>query len=79
MKPVEFLKVALGYSAHEVLSFLCNPEFEKAAKTHDWRNHIPSEIRKLWKNLGEEARMIVYIVAQEQADNKSGSNTCQNQ
>jgi len=68
MKPIEALKLKRGYSAHEVLIFLCNPEFAKADRIHNWRNYVPDEIIMLWDNLGEEARMVAYVIASEQAD-----------
>lgn len=27
---------------------LNDPEFSKAQKVHDWRNHVPGDIRTVW-------------------------------
>jgi hypothetical protein len=25
-----------------------NPEWEKATKVHDWRNHVPENVQSMW-------------------------------
>jgi hypothetical protein len=34
-----------------------NPEWEKATKVHDWRNHVPENIQAMWGTFTIEQRM----------------------
>lgn len=45
-----------------------NPQWDKAGKVHDWRNHVPDEIMALWPNLTTEARCVAVHMAQQLAD-----------
>lgn len=47
---------------------LNNPEFEKAGKVHDWRNHIPMEFIEIWNDLTEREKKIIIILCQNEAD-----------
>ena len=47
-----------------------NPQFDKAHRCHDWRNYIPDEVRTAWNEMSVEARVMVYILAQQQAENE---------
>lgn len=44
-----------------------NPDFDKARKCHDWRNHIPDNVRELWSEMSVEARVVAYLMAERQA------------
>jgi hypothetical protein len=44
-----------------------NPEFDKARRYYDWRNYVPDEIVKTWKDLTVESRVMVYLTAEKQA------------
>jgi len=45
-----------------------NPCFDKAHKCHDWRNHIPDEIRSVWKEMTVESRVVTYLMAVKKAN-----------
>lgn len=34
-----------------------NPEWDKARKTHDWRNHVPENVQAMWSTFTMEQRM----------------------
>ncbi len=44
-----------------------DPQFDKARKKYDWRNHLPDEIRGLWRELSVEARVIAFFMAERRA------------
>ena len=51
----------------------CNvnlPEFEKADRVHDWRNHVPGEIKQVWETLTEREKTLVAFVAIESAESE---------
>jgi hypothetical protein len=70
MKVTEKLKVLCGFTPHQIVPFINNPEWESTKKTHDWRNHISAVIRDIWDTLSEEARLVAYFTAKCQADNE---------
>jgi len=43
------------------------PEWEKATKVHDWRNHVPEHIREMWFTFTQEQRYALYAWADELA------------
>jgi hypothetical protein len=45
-----------------------NPEFEKANRVHDWRNHILQEFQDNWKHLSLNEKKLLVIMAQHHAD-----------
>ena len=47
-----------------------NPDWDSRGKVHDWRNHVPPEIRDVWHMLGHEARLIAYAMAEDVAGNE---------
>jgi hypothetical protein len=44
-----------------------NPDFKHKSRVHDWRNYIPYEFQKIWKELPLLSRVILVIMAEEQA------------
>lgn len=38
------------------------------SKVHNWRNHVPESIREVWDALAPQARAVVILMAQEQAN-----------
>jgi hypothetical protein len=44
-----------------------DPRWEAAGRVHDWRNHVPEEVRAMWPTLGREGRLGVYYMAQAAA------------
>lgn len=34
-----------------------NPEWDKAGRVHDWRNHVPEHIRLIWGTLSDELKL----------------------
>lgn len=46
-----------------------NPGFEKPLnKCHDWRRYVPDPVRKVWQTLTRETRLMVYAMAERQAN-----------
>ncbi len=52
----------------EAWSAIGNPEWEKAEKCHDWRNHVPSCIREAWEDMNTMGRLAVVLLASELAN-----------
>lgn len=49
---------------------LSEPKWELRGNVHDFRNHVPSRIREVWGSLGDEARAVAVLIAQQAADNE---------
>jgi len=47
---------------------VANPEWEKAGKTHDWRNHVGWRTQEIWPYLTTEQRLAIAMDAQDAAD-----------
>jgi hypothetical protein len=45
-----------------------NPEFEKAGKVMDWRNHVPAELKEHWDELSGDAKAVAFSMAQSLAE-----------
>lgn len=52
------------------LTFADNPEWENARRTHDWRNHVPYQIKEIWSSLSKETKIIVHLITSIQANNE---------
>lgn len=57
-------------SNNREIGVMDNPQFDKSRKCHDWRNYVPVNLRKAWKDLTYEARIACFIVAKKQADSE---------
>ena len=55
------------YESRDVLSTV-SADFDNRNRTHDWRNHIPHDMRAIWSSLCDEARIVAYWIAKEAAD-----------
>lgn len=53
---------------HKDIGYTEKPQFDKARKCHDWRNYIPDEVREAWPQMTVESRVMVYILAEKQAN-----------
>lgn len=53
---------------HREIGNTDDPQFNKARKCHDWRNHVPDDIVALWKEMSVEARVMVFLMAERQAN-----------
>jgi hypothetical protein len=49
------------------ISSWCDPRWDEVSKVHDWRNHVPSSVYQVWDMLPAEARLVAFVMAQEQA------------
>lgn len=49
---------------------LDDPQWDKMRRVHEWRRYIPQVLRENWKALTAEARIAVYLMAEEQANNE---------
>ena len=47
---------------------IAQPKFELAISVHDWRNHVPDEVKEAWSRLSQEAKEVAYIAANTEAD-----------
>lgn len=46
---------------------LSDPEWEKAGRVHDWRNHVPEAIRAVWEAFTPTQRLLLRDWAEELA------------
>lgn len=53
-----------------IIESLYNEDFSKTDRVHDYRNYVPSEFIKAWKELSNEVRIAVYLMAYQQALNE---------
>jgi len=44
------------------------PEWGKAGKIHDWRNHVPDHIRAIWGTFSDEHKLALAAWADGLAD-----------
>lgn len=44
-----------------------DPDWSSATKVHDWRNHVPEEVREAWPGLPLIAQRVAAMVAAEAA------------
>lgn len=44
-----------------------DPQFDKAVKYYDWRNHVPGVIKEHWKVMSVEARVVAFLSANSHA------------
>jgi hypothetical protein len=47
---------------------ILNPAWGKARRTHDWRNHVPDEVKAAWPLLTPDARVVAYVISCKLAD-----------
>jgi len=60
--------MAENYKSVDLDEDLANPEWEKAGRVHDWRNHVGEETQKLWATFTPEQKRALAKDAQELAD-----------
>jgi hypothetical protein len=48
-----------------------NPDWEHRQKIHDWRNHIPETVQKIWKSFTTYQKWILAKEAQVKADEET--------
>ena len=53
---------------HRDVGHTDDPQFNKARKMHDWRNYVPDDVRAIWKEMSVEARIMVYLTCERQAN-----------
>jgi hypothetical protein len=53
---------------HVLQDELDNPEFENAGRVHDWRNHVPEEVKEQWDQLSVDAKRVAYLTAYNEAE-----------
>jgi len=46
---------------------LVSVDFAEGGRVHNWRTHVPEEIKGVWADLSDEARYCVYLMAEAQA------------
>ena len=39
-------------------------------RVHNWRNYVPPRLKKIWHHLSMEAKVVIYIMADEQASDE---------
>jgi hypothetical protein len=59
-----------GLSETEILASISGPNWEARNRIHDWRNHVPSELRGLWFRLSFDARIVAMLFAMALADDE---------
>lgn len=66
--PPNNINLFQDYTAELSMIDINNPDFENTSKVHDWRNYVPYEWQKNWKELTERERQIIVVMAQSEAD-----------
>jgi hypothetical protein len=56
----------------EVLNILLRPEWDKAGRMYDWRNHVNASVKRVWSRLGQEAMLVAFLTATESAYDEEG-------
>lgn len=56
----------------EVLNTLLCPEWDKARRMYDWRNHVSLEVQDIWPRLSQDARLAVFLQANVEAYDEEG-------
>jgi hypothetical protein len=51
-----------------LLADLENPEFDNAGRVHDWRNHVPDEVKEQWGQQSTDAKKVAYLKAYNEAE-----------
>jgi hypothetical protein len=41
-----------------------NPEWDKAERVHDWRNHVSIRVQALWQTFNDEQKLALYEQAE---------------
>jgi len=49
---------------------LSNPDFENTRRVHDWRNRVADIFINTWDRLTERERMIIFIIAEQEASSE---------
>lgn len=47
-----------------------DPQWRKAGRVHDWRNHVPDDVQELWATFTREQRGALVRWANELSDNE---------
>lgn len=45
-----------------------NPEWDQATKVHDWRNHVPGNVKRMWEAFTMDQRMAIVEWAESLAN-----------
>ena len=58
------------YVSDEDVANGANPHFESAGRVHDWRNHVPEHVQKIWGTFTPEQRKALVEWADELASSE---------
>ena len=47
------------YVSAEAAKQGADPEWHKPGKVHDWRNHVPEEVQRIWRTFTPEQRVAI--------------------
>jgi hypothetical protein len=56
----------------EVLNVLLRPEWDKAGRMYDWRNHVNRDVKRLWPELSTDSRLVAFYTAVHAAYDEEG-------
>jgi hypothetical protein len=56
-----------GLDSRDVLEAISSPEWQRANRTNDWRNYVPSLLADSWMTLSVEARLVAYLMSSLEA------------
>lgn len=65
----EILDSVGGLSGHE--GTLDDPQWDRAGRVHDWRNHVADAVKAAWPALSLDARVVAYGCARVAADREA--------
>jgi len=44
-----------------------NPKWDEAGRVHDWRNHVPDEVKEIWVTFTDAQKRALFAWAEELA------------
>lgn len=53
-----------------ILGNVLEPDFERAERVHDWRNHVGERTQAIWATLTPEQRLAIALDAEDDASNE---------
>lgn len=51
-----------GLDPRDPLDAVADPQWGRASRTNDWRNHVEPEIINVWDELSLDARIVAYLL-----------------
>lgn len=59
-----------GYRNHREQAHVDDPQWERASRVHDWRNHVGDAVREIWDTFTPYQRMVLAADADDRASSE---------